>query len=107
MASSPQRYRITVTPVETGGLPCLGRCAIEFEQPCADDWMRVLESNQRIPGLSADERTALVIGARLLDGIVRRHPGHADALLAGLAAPLAGLLQRLQPEDDNGTGARA
>lgn len=101
MASSPQRYRITVTPVETGGLPCQGRCAIEFEQPCADDWMRVLESNQRIPGLSADERAALVIGARLLDGIARRHPALANDPLVGLRTPLAGLLARLDPQTGN------
>lgn len=101
MASSPRRYRITVTPVEAGGLPCAGRCAIEFEQPCADDWMRVVESNQRIPGLSADERTALVIGARLLDGIARRHPASAGDPLVGLRAPLGALLARLEPGGDN------
>lgn len=101
MASSPQRYRITVTPVENGGLPCQGRCAIEFEQPCCDDWMRVIESNQRLPGLSADERTALVIGARLLDGIVRRHPAGADGLLDGLPAPLSRLLARLDPREES------
>lgn len=96
MASSPHRYRITVTPVENGGLPCQGRCSIEFEQPCVDDWMRVVESNQRLPGLSADERTALVIGARLLDGIARRHPALADDPLVGLRGPLAQLLARLE-----------
>jgi len=97
MVPPPKRYRITVTPVESGGLPCQGRCAIEFEQPCVDDWMRVLESNQRIRGLSADERAALVIGARLLDGIARRNPGVTDDLLADLRAPLAQLLARLEP----------
>src|SRR5690606_21714860 len=91
MASSPQRYRITVTPVENGGLPCQGRCSIEFEQPCGDDWMRVVESNQRLPGLNADERPALVIGARLLHGIARRHPEAAEDLLAGMLDPLSRL----------------
>lgn len=97
MASSPQRYRVTVTPVEHGGLPCQGRCSIEFEQPCGEDWMRLVEGTQRLPGLAGDERTALAIGARLLDGIARRHPELADDPLRELRAPLARLLERLQP----------
>ncbi|WP_411834232.1 DUF3861 family protein [Pseudoxanthomonas mexicana] len=84
------RYRVTVTPVEKDGLHCAGRCAIEFEQDCEEDWMGLIEDAQRRPGAGPDERTALVIGARLL-GTVARHHGddpawrdiraHSDELL--------------------------
>ncbi|KRG68009.1 DUF3861 family protein [Pseudoxanthomonas dokdonensis] len=69
----PSRYRITVTPVETDGLPCSGRCSIEFDQACEQDWMRLLESNQRSRGLSGDERSALVVAVQLLQGLMHRH----------------------------------
>ncbi|KAF1688185.1 DUF3861 domain-containing protein [Pseudoxanthomonas broegbernensis] len=97
MTSPTHRYRITVTPVESGGLPCFGRCAIEFEQTSRQDWMRLVEDTQRLPGLSGDERTALAIAARLLDGIARRHPDLADDPLRELRAPLAALLERIDP----------
>jgi len=95
MASSPHRYRLTVTPVESDGLPCRGRCSIEFDQPCGEDWMRMLEGSQRLPGFSGDERTALVVGLRLLDGLARRPRSNGEDPLAGLRAPLTTLLQKL------------
>ena len=95
MASRPHRYRVTVTPVANDGLPCSGRCSIEFDQACGEDWMRLIEGSQRLPGFSGDERTALVVGARLLDGLARRPREIADDPLRGLRAPLADLLQRL------------
>lgn len=73
MTSPSHRYRITVTPIESDGLPCSGRCTIEFEHRDADDWMRLLESVQRQRGLDGDERAALTIGLRLLDGLSSRH----------------------------------
>ena len=75
MSSSPQRYRVTVTPIERDGLPCRGRCSIEFDQACSEDWMRMVEGTQRLHGFSGNERTALVIGLRLLDGLARRARG--------------------------------
>ncbi len=98
MASHPTRYRITVTPIDTGGLPCTGRCSLEFEQPASaqDDWMRMVEGNQRLPGLAGDERAALVIGARLLDALGRRRPELPDDPLQELRAPLARLVERLE-----------
>ncbi|GAB3506804.1 DUF3861 domain-containing protein [Pseudoxanthomonas daejeonensis] len=95
MPPSPHRYRITVTPVERDGLPCRGRCSIEFDQACGDDWMRLVEGTQRLPGFSGDERTALVVGLRLLDGLARRPPGTSEDPLAELRAPLGALLQRV------------
>ncbi len=70
---APHRYRITVTPIEKDGLPCSGRCSIEFEHRDAADWMRQLESVQRQRGLDGDERAALAIGLRLLDSLGERH----------------------------------
>ena len=94
MASSPNRYRLTVTPVENDGLPCRGRCSIEFDQACSEDWMRLLEGSQRLPGFSGDERAALLVGARLLEGLARRDRGAADPLRE-LRTPLATLLARI------------
>lgn len=70
---SSHRYRITITPIEKDGLPCSGRCSIEFEHRDAADWMRQLESVQRQRGLDGDERTALAIGLRLLDSLSAHH----------------------------------
>lgn len=97
MASSPNRYRVTVTPVENDGLPCRGRCSIEFDQACREDWMRLLEGSQRLPGFSGDERAALLVGARLLEGLARSERGAGDPL-QDLRAPLAALLQRIGSE---------
>ncbi|WP_374013553.1 DUF3861 family protein [Pseudoxanthomonas koreensis] len=98
MASQPNRYRITVTPIDTGGLPSPGRCSLEFEQPAGgrDDWLRMVEGTQRLPGLAGDERATLVIGARLLDALARHRPGLPDDPLQELRAPLARLVERLE-----------
>jgi hypothetical protein len=97
MASSPHRYRVTVTPVQRDGLPCSGRCSIEFDQACCEDWMRLIEGSQRLPGFSGDERIALVVGARLLDALARRpQEGAASDPLRDLRAPLAALLERIE-----------
>ena len=45
MPNDTHRYRITVTPIENDGLQCNGRCTIEFEHACHDDWMRILENS--------------------------------------------------------------
>lgn len=100
MPSSPHRYRITVTPVERDGLPCRGRCSIEFDQACDDDWMRLVEGTQRLPGFSGDERTALVVGLRLLDGLARHPRDTSGDPLAGLRAPLGELLQKVGVHPD-------
>ena len=96
MASSPHRFRVTVTPVESDGLPCNGRCSIEFDHPCGQDWMRLIEGTQRLPGFTGDERTALVVGARLLDSLARRRRGATSDPLRELRAPLAELLARIE-----------
>ncbi|WP_024868229.1 DUF3861 family protein [Pseudoxanthomonas suwonensis] len=97
MASTPKRYRVTVTPVERDGLPCSGRCSIEFDQACGEDWMRMIENTQRLPGYSGDERIALVVGARLLDALARTRRDIPDDPLAELRAPLEKLLARISP----------
>lgn len=94
MTFPSHRYRITVTPIEADGLPCLRRCAIEFEHRDRIDWMRLLESIQRQPGLSGDERSALAVALRLLDTLSHREGDelftalrpHLDAFVKGLQA---------------------
>ncbi|UWX04513.1 DUF3861 family protein [Pseudoxanthomonas sp. NC8] len=98
MSSTPHRYRVTVTPIERNGLPCRGRCSIEFDQRCGEDWMRLVEGTQRLPGFSGDERTALVVGLRLLDGLSRRPHGTGEDPFADLRTPLASLLQRIDSQ---------
>ena len=92
--NAPQhRYRITVTPVEADGLPCGGRCAIEFEHRDRADWMRLLESIQRLPGLSGDERSALTVALRLLDTLSHRE---GDTLFAALRPHLDAFIEDLR-----------
>lgn len=76
--SRQNRYRIAVTPIENNGLPCPGRCAIEFENIGPQDWMRSLESSQKLHGFNGDERAALVAGIHLLGNLMRapREPEH-------------------------------
>jgi hypothetical protein len=96
MANRSQRYRITVTPVEADGLPCTRRCTIEFEHHCHDDWMRVLENVQRLRGFTGDERTSLVIGAKLLSGLMADHRKDQDDLFAPLRPHVDAFLQDLE-----------
>lgn len=91
-AQSPHRYRITITPIEPDGLPCSGRCTIEFEHRDDADWMRQLEALQRQRGLDGDERAALAIGLRLLDGLSQRQNGDAFRQLHAHLQAFAGKL---------------
>jgi hypothetical protein len=84
MSAQNHRYRITATPIETDGMPCQGRCTIEFEHACHDDWMRVLESMQRQRGFTGDERAALTVATKLLDGLMLQHRSDADDVFAPL-----------------------
>ncbi len=96
MSNHAQRYRITVTPVEEDGLQCLGRCTIEFEHSCKDDWMRILERMQQQRGLTGDERAALTVGTQLLSGLLLDHRKDADDLFAPLRPHMGEFIQRLK-----------
>ncbi|KRG39638.1 hypothetical protein ARC78_14250 [Stenotrophomonas pictorum JCM 9942] len=95
MSSRMHRYRITVTPIESDGLQCSGRCTIEFEQRSPQNWMHQLEAAQSQRQLSCNEVASVVVATGLLEnlaGIARQgdnvlsalHP-ELDALLAKLA----------------------
>lgn len=89
-----QRYRITVTPLETDGRPPSGN-ALEFEQRSADNWMRTLEKFERQRGLCGDRCAALAVAIELLksvaaephaqDRAVAQLRPHLDSLLAAAA----------------------
>lgn len=96
MANDKHRYRITVTPIEQDGQPCSGRCTIEFEHSCHDDWMRILEATQRQRGFSGDERAALVIGTKLLSGLMLKHRGDTDDLFAPLRAHMGEFIRGMK-----------
>lgn len=96
MANRSHRYRITVTPVEADGLPCAGRCTIEFEHHGHDDLMRVLENVQRLRGFTGDERAALVIGSKLLGGLMQDHRKDQDDLFAPLRPQMGEFIQGLK-----------
>ncbi len=96
MAHNAHRYRITVTPVESDGLPCLGRCTLEFEHACHDDWTRIVENVQRLRGYNGDERVALVVGAKLLGGLMLSHRKDEDDLFAPLRAHFGDFIQGLK-----------
>ena len=104
MANLSHRYRLTVTPIESDGLPCQGRCSLEFEHACHDDWTRILENVQRLRGFSGDERAALVIGTKLLSGLALAHRKDEDDLFAPLQPALGefikGLKQRTKLDGD-------
>ncbi|MEL4892268.1 DUF3861 family protein [Xanthomonas protegens] len=95
--TASQRYRVTVTPIQDDGLPCQGRCTIELEARCRQDWMRLLEAAQRQPGLRGDERAALIVGTQLLRSLGERSDSEAHALLAPLQPALDALLAQLAP----------
>lgn len=96
-SSSSPRYRITVTPIESDGLPCTRSCTIELEHRAQQNWMRLLEAARRQTGLSGDERAAAIVATQLLRDLADRHaqePGHPltalqpqlDQVLAALDA---------------------
>ena len=96
MANSSHRYRLTVTPIESDGLPCQNRCTLEFEHSCHDDWTRILENVQRLRGFNGDERAALVIGTKLLSGLLVSHRKDDDDLFAPLQPALAEFIKGLK-----------
>ena len=96
MSTNAHRYRITVTPIGNDGLQCPGRCTIEFEHSGHDDWMRILEAMQRQGGLSGDQPAALVVGAKLLSGLMLDHRKDADDLFAPLRPRMEEFIERLE-----------
>lgn len=96
MANNSHRYRITVTPVESDGLQCQGRCTIEFEHSCHDDWMRILETMQQRRGFSGDERAALIVGTKLLSGLMLNHRNDADDVFASLRPHMGEFIKDLK-----------
>ena len=96
MANNAHRYRITVTPVESNGLQCQGRCTIEFEHSCHDDWMRILEAMQQQRGLSGDECAALVVSTKLLGGLMLDHSKDAEDLFAPLRPHMGDFIKGLK-----------
>ena len=100
MANNSHRYRITVTPVEDNGLQCQGRCTIEFEHSCHDDWMRILEAMQRQRGFSGDERAALTVGTKLLSGLMLQHRKDEDDLFAALRPHMGEFIKELKQRNN-------
>jgi hypothetical protein len=96
MPTASHRYRITVTPIEADGLQCNSRCTIEFEHACHDDWMRILEAIQRQRGLTGDERAALVVGTKLLSGLMLDHRKDTEDLFDGLRPPMVEFIRKLK-----------
>ena len=91
---SSQRYRITVTPIETNGSPCTGRCTIEFEQRSGENWMRSLETLQSQRRFSGDECAALTLSTQLLQELARQR-GASPSALAAIQPELQALLNKL------------
>lgn len=96
MANATHRYRITVTPIENNGLQCQGRCTIEFEHSCHDDWVGILEAMQRQRGFTGDERAALIVGTKLLSGLMLDHRKDADDLFAPLRPHMGDFIKGLK-----------
>lgn len=96
MSNQSHRYRVTVTPVESDGLPCQARCTIEFEHACHDDWMRILESMPRQRGFSGDERAALIVGTKLLSGLMLKHRNDEDDVFASLRPQMGKFINGLK-----------
>jgi hypothetical protein len=91
---STQRYRITITPLESDGRPCAGRCTIEFEQRSHENWMRRLEALQGQRRFSGDDCAALTVGTQLLKELAQaRTDGHGA--LARIQPELQALLDRI------------
>ncbi|WP_305804411.1 DUF3861 family protein [Stenotrophomonas sp. YIM B06876] len=92
----PHRYRITVTPIESNGQQCTGRCTIEFEQRSEHDWMRQLESAQSRRTLSCNADATVVVATGLLRALAdqcKQAPAHP---LSTLQPHLDALLDKLE-----------
>ncbi len=101
MSNSKHRYRITVTPIETDGQQCSGRCTIEFEQRSPYSWMQQFESAQRQRRLSCNEDASIVVLTGLLQSLAEAtaKPG---STLSTLQPELDQLLHKLQQLHDAG-----
>ncbi|MCD9087751.1 DUF3861 family protein [Stenotrophomonas sp. SY1] len=95
MSYSKHRYRITVTPIETDGKQCSGRCTIEFEQRSQYNWMRQLESAQSQRRLSCNDDASVVVVTGLLETLAES-TARPDSPLATLQPELDQLLHKLQ-----------
>lgn len=93
---SAHRYRITVTPIESDGQQCSGRCTIEFEQRSEHDWMRLLESAQGQRKLSCNEDATLIVASGLLRTLSRHPNASAGNPLSSLQPELDQLLAKLE-----------
>ncbi|MFT4248202.1 MAG: DUF3861 family protein [Pseudomonas sp.] len=99
-AMPTQRYRITITPLESDGRPCTGRCTIEFEQRSRENWMRRLEKLQGQRQLSGDDCAALTVGTQLLKELAQsRTDSHGT--LAAIQPALLALLERIESESES------
>ncbi len=94
MTHSKHRYRISVTPIETDGQQCSGRCSIEFEQHSQHSWMREFEAAQRLRRLSCNDDASLVVVTGLLTGLADAST-RAESPLATLQPELDQLLRKL------------
>jgi hypothetical protein len=96
---SRQRYRITITAIETDGSPCSGRSTIEFEQRSHDNWMHLLETRQRRRNLCGDQCTALTVATQLLKDLTEHGQGSSANALAQLQPELSALLKNIDALD--------
>lgn len=92
---SRQRYRITVTPIETDGRPCSGRCTIEFEQRASENWTHALEALQRQRGLSGDACAAFAVATGMLKELALHNGDGHEGTIASLQPQLDQLLDRV------------
>lgn len=98
---SKQRYRITVTPIETDGRQCSGRCTIEFEHRARDNWMRILEALQSSRDFRGDEGAAFTVGTQLLKDLATEAETHPHGALEKLLPELEALIERLPKSADS------
>lgn len=101
MSSPKHRYRVTVTPIETDGQQCSGRCTIEFEQRSQYNWMHQLEAAQGHRRLSCNEDAGVVVATGLLRTLAEsaNRPGSLLGELQPELDQLLAKLQRLQGAD--------
>jgi hypothetical protein len=62
--------------------------------------MRILEASQRQRGFTGDERAALVIGTKLLSGLMLKYRGDADDLFAPLRPHMGEFIRGLKQRND-------